>query len=539
MTNSTIAPIESAAATVGLDAAEADIMARLVAQYQSHQIGNDMRTLAYLGKRTLRAAGLLGMAMPPSLSKLETVLGWPAKAVTSLEHRLNGRGFVLPGATGLDEGLAEIAADNDLEVTQSMTHTSALIHGCAFVTVTAGDEEAGDPPVVISARSAREATALWSRRSRRVIAGLTINRGEGPESDQVVLWLPDRIVTMTRVPGGWSIYRQAHRLGQVPMEIMAFRPHLEREFGMSRISGTVMDLTASAARTVLRMEGTAEFFSFPQRYGLGLNDDDFADTFKTYLNRFLAIGRDEDGQLPEMGQFSPSSPEPHIAQLRATGMLFSGETGIPLNHLGIVHDNPSSADAIRAAEGDLVTIAERATTNFGPKWASIMGMAHQIREGTHDPRMKRLMMQWRDPSTPTKAASAQSVMALISVGALDPRSPVTWELLGFDAPTISRLEADAARMDARDALAALATAPGGPDTADADELALAVDVGEPAGTDPKEVKAKADALGALIRAGVDPASAAGQVGLSGLTFTGATPVSLRQPEAIADRLEEK
>ncbi|MEN1976985.1 hypothetical protein, partial [Cellulomonas olei] len=45
-----------------------------------------------------------------------------------------------------------------------------------------------------------------------------------------------------------------------------------------------------------------------------------------------------------------------------------------------------------------------------------------------------------------------------------------------------------------------------------------------------ELKAQADALGALIRAGVDQAAAAERVGLSGIKFSGRVPVSLRERE---------
>lgn len=57
--------------------------------------------------------------------------------------------------------------------------------------------------------------------------------------------------------------------------------------------------------------------------------------------------------------------------------------------------------------------------------------------------------------------------------------------------------------------------------------------------DADDLKAKADALGSLIRAGVDPEAAAAMLGLEGLEFTGATPVSLRLPESQAEELEEK
>lgn len=441
----------------GLTAQEEATLKRLVTQWRAHQPSNDLRSLYYLGKRSLVAAGKMGMAMPPSLGKLETILGWPAKAVSTLEHRLNPAGFVLPGEATRDEGLAEISDTNNLTEHMSMTHTAALIHGSAFVTVSAGDTSAGEPPVVISGRSAREATALYSRRSRQITAGLSVNPSEDGKPYQLVMWLPDYLLEITEQNNKTWLRRLPHRMGRVPMERMAFRPHLEQAFGTPRITDEVMGLTDSAGRTVLRMEGTAEFFSFPQRYALGVEKGDFDNSFKTYLNRFLALGADDEHGHPTLGQFQSSSPEPHIAQLRATAGLFSGATSIPLNYLGIVHDNPSSADAIRAAEADLVAVAERAHTSLGPAWARVMGMSHAVanNDATMDPRMRRLMTQWIDPSTPTKSAQAQSVMSLVSMGVLPPTSEVTYRLLGYDEPTISQLIADSRSAAGRAALAAL------------------------------------------------------------------------------------
>lgn len=448
--------IQSAAVAPGLDAQEMRVLKRLVTQLQSHQQSNDLRSLYYMGKHSLAAAGKLGMAMPPSLGKMETILGWPAKAVSTLEHRLNPIGFVLPGEPESDDGLEAIAADNGMVEHMSMTNTAALIHGTAFVTVSAGDQSLGEPPALIAGRSAREATALYSRRTRQVAAGLTVNTGTLGEPDQLVLWTSEYVLEIEKARQGYRVRRKPHSLGRVPMERIAFRPHLEQAFGVPRITDAVMGLTDSAIRTVVRMEGTAEFFSFPQRYALGVEKSDFADTFKTYLNRFLALGEDSNGDKPTLGQFNASSPEPHIAQLRATAGLFSGETSIPMNYLGIVQDNPSSADAIRAAEADLVTVAERAQTSFGPSWARVMAMAHTVANGmVEDPAMKRLMVQWRDASTPTKAAQAQSVMSLVTMGVLPPNSPTTYQLLGYDAATVSQLVADARSAAGRQALAAL------------------------------------------------------------------------------------
>ena len=52
------------------------------------------------------------------------------------------------------------------------------------------------------------------------------------------------------------------------------------------------------------------------------------------------------------------------------------------------------------------------------------------------------------------------------------------------------------------------------------------------------MKQRFDALGIGIRAGVEPADAAAEVGLDGIRFTGATPVALRPPADLAEKMEQ-
>lgn len=52
------------------------------------------------------------------------------------------------------------------------------------------------------------------------------------------------------------------------------------------------------------------------------------------------------------------------------------------------------------------------------------------------------------------------------------------------------------------------------------------------------MKTRFDALGVAIRSGVDPDNAASMLGLDGVQFTGAIPVSLRPLERDASGLED-
>lgn len=103
-------------------------------------------------------------------------------------------------------------------------------------------------------------------------------------------------------------------------------------------------------------------------------------------------------------------------------------------------------------------------------------------------------------------------------------SNVGLELLGLSPQQITQALADRRRAAGRETLDALRAAVGGQTGDPSDEASV--------------IKAKADAMGVLIRAGVKPEVAAAQVGLSGVEFTGAVPVSLRLPESDAAGLEQ-
>ena len=441
--------VEQLIAGADLDAAEVALMGKLNKQLTSLQLRNGLRTEYADGEHILRGTGMLGSTLPPTLEKLEVVVGWPRKAVDVVTARLNLLGFVVGGQAEADPDLAQIVEENNLLVESELAHDASLVHGISFVTVSEGDETAGEPKALIQVWHAREATAIWSPSKRKVIAGMTVAEGvDGIESPRVDLLLDDRTVSIWREGSQVATRRSPHTLGYVPMFMLAYNPTVAKRYGQSRITRPLMALTDAAVRTLLRMEGTAEFFSFPQRWVTGADPEDFDESsFKTYMNRLLVLTADEDGHQPSMGTFAASSPEPHIAQLRAIAMLVAGETSIPPNYLGIIQDNPASADAIRAAEADLVKVAEKAQTIYGQTWCDVARCARHIRDGHVPDNLGTLRAQWRDPSTPTKAANAQSAMTLVGAGILPPTSEVTWEWLGLDPVAISRLKADTARQE--------------------------------------------------------------------------------------------
>ena len=135
---------------------------------------------------------------------------------------------------------------------------------------------------------------------------------------------------------------------------------------------------------------------------------------------------------------------------------------------------------------------------------------------------------WRDAATPTRAAAADEVVKMISAGVYTAQGDYALKRLGLSPMDREMLRRDRA-ADTQGVLARLEASLSQPNPA-ADALASTgdtMDAGESSGVEAsQELKAKADAMGVLIRSGVTPESAAQQAGLSGLSFLDARPVTL-------------
>jgi hypothetical protein len=496
---------------------ELDTIRGLFAVWREKLPRNLLRSTYYDGRAPLKD---LGIAIPPTMRRLDVVLGWPEKAVRALASRNIWDGFVAPGAEQDPFGLADVLDANrfDLELPQAIV--SAYKHSCAFISTTLGDTRAGDPEVVVMARSAEWSAATWDRNRRVIKAALAITDADDRgDPTGFIVYLPDFVLTCTRSAGRWVADRQTNPLGVVLVEPLTYDPQLDRPFGRSRITRAVMDITDRAARTILRTEISAEFYASPQRYILGADEEAWSgtDKWKAVMGRFLALTKDEDGDTPTVGQFQQMTMQPHLDMLRQLAGQFAGETGVPISSLGIVQDNPSSAEAIYAAKEDLIVEAQAANRIFGAALGRVAQRVVQLRDGLDQPTsdLRRIQARWNNPAFPSPVSAADALVKIATVFPWLGDSEVALERAGFTQPEITRLLSDKRRAQSTALVAGLAG--GAPD--------------------PAALKAKFDALGVAIRAGVSPASAAEQVGLSGVDFTGAVPTSLRLPAADAAPLE--
>lgn len=296
-----------------------------------------------------------GISTPPDLRLWMTTLGWCAKAVDSLADRLQFYKFDYD-----NYGLNEIFAMNNRDTLFDSAILSALISSCCFIYIYTDDK--GTPKMQIIDGS--NATGVIDPVTGLLTEGYAVlERDQSGNPTLEAYFITGATEYFPKDGNPYTVGNDAPAPLLVPI---INRPDAKRPFGHSRISRACMSIQGSAVRTIKRSEIAAEFYSYPQKYITGLSEDaELADNWKASISKMLTFTKDADGESPKLGQFTQQSMQPFTDQLRMFASAFAGETGLTLDDLGFVSDNPTSADAIKASHENLRLATRKAQRDFG------------------------------------------------------------------------------------------------------------------------------------------------------------------------------
>lgn len=455
---------EAAASAKQLKPEDAELVRKLVAIWRQKLTRNQLRDSYYLSHVKTKD---LGVAIAPEMrGKIKARIDWPAKAVDYLAARSQFDGFTTSDSMRTQE-LMQIAQANHLKLLYRKAVTSEFKHCCAALTVTAGDNGP-----VISAYPMTACALMWDDALKEVKAGLVVAESKKLPSSNVLkpsvykLFTRDALVTIRSVGMGqvWIANYQYHSMGRPLIEPMAYRPTLERPFGRSRITRTVMSLTDDAQREKERSEIAAEFAAYPQKYLLGTDRTTIPkdSRYAAYIGAILEVTKGEGDTVPTFGQLSQLSMQPHIDYMRSLAAQFSGATNVPLSALGVVSDNPSSAEAIYAAKEDLVIDAQALNADNGRALVNIAMMALAIQDNSDFNTVRNsgvaIEARFKNPAMPSVVSQSDAMVKQISVLPWLAESDVALEELGYNEEQIQRLHSDRAKQQSRSILQSLTTA---------------------------------------------------------------------------------
>lgn len=296
-----------------------------------------------------------GISTPPELRFWNSCVGWCAKGVDALADRLDFAGF-RDDVFGFDE----IFTNNNKDVFFPSGILGALIASCSFIYIS--EDDSGYPRLQII--NADDATGVINPTTGLLNEGYAVlERNKGMQPVLEAYFTHEGIFFYE---SGRLVDVREYAVKEPMLVPIVYRPDAKRPFGHSRISRTCMSLVGSALRTIKRSEISAEFYSFPQKYATGLDQDaEHMDKWSAAMSAMMRFSVNQDGQdHVKLGQFTQQSMSPHVEQLKMFASLFAGEVGLTLDDLGFPQSNPSSYEAIKASHENLRLTAKAAQRAF-------------------------------------------------------------------------------------------------------------------------------------------------------------------------------
>lgn len=323
----------------------------------------------YEMKNTVRD---LNLTAPIEIKAMYSMLGWCGKAVDSIADRLIFREFE-------DDNfdLTEIFQMNNPDILYDSAILSALVASCCFIYISADKD--GFPRLQVL--DGANATGILDPITGLLTEGYAVLERDDNENAILEAYFIKGQTNFIRK--GVKNVQMVNNKAPYPLLVpIIYKPDARRVFGHSRISRACMSIVDSAIRTVKRSEISAEFYSFPQKYAVGLSEDaEIMDKWRASMSMLLTFTKDEDGDHPTLGQFQQQTMTPYTEQLRTFAALFAGETGLTLDDLGFVSDNPSSQEAIKASHETLRLAAKKAQRTFGSGFLNTGYLAACVRDG--------------------------------------------------------------------------------------------------------------------------------------------------------------
>lgn len=371
----------------------------------------------------------------------------PKLAVTALAERLRVTGFTGDAAAIWSDWLRY-----DLDQLSGVAHREALLLGDSYVIVWA--DTFGRPKVTVE--SANQVVVQRDPGTRQITAAA--KRWTTEATTEAMLYTPDAIThyranTTGATTVGYTVVETiSNPLGVTPVVGLQNSDRILDGYGSSEIDD-LKPLVDALNKLLVDLMTTSEFTGRPRRWATGIEvtEEPVLDD-----NGVPVLVDDE----PVMRPVSPipegsrallaESEQAKFGQLEAA-TLTGYETAVnvvlsqimacstlPGHYLGVLHDNPSSADALRAAEASLTARAEARQATFGRAWEQVAKLMVAVSTG-RDPQQVGARVQWADAATRSVAQQADAVTKLYAAGLL----PASYALskLGYSDDEIAKINA--------------------------------------------------------------------------------------------------
>lgn len=345
-------------------------------------------------------------------------------AVTALTERLR-----LQGITGADVWADLLRCDVDQ--TADIIHREALVLGEGYAIVWVDGQ--GRP--LVTAEPASQIAVRKDPGSGVVTSA--IKKWSTDTTTEATLFLPDRIVRL-RAGNANAADAASFRvvdtldnpLGAVP--VVAFT-NSDRFAPASELED-LAPLVDGLAATLAGLAVAIEFHARPRRWATGIQlteairrddaglpvlDPDTGEPIKDVESPIPEGNRAMVSEKPDakFGQLEGSSLAAYSEAVKVWLGMIQAVSSLPAHYVGVMSDQPTSADALRSAESALAAKASARAKTFGRSWEQVARLVVAVREGV-DPASVEPRAVWSDFASRSEAQISDSVTKLYATGLL-------------------------------------------------------------------------------------------------------------------------
>ena len=261
---------------------------------------------------------------------------------------------------------------------------------------------------------------------------------QGSDVKRAAYYVPDRIEVYQETYGTWTKISSQRGCGLVPLVPIVNQTRLSDRQGRSDME-LVIPFGDSASRSFTLLQLATELLSMPQRYILGGDLSKFrkADGSQPSMEE-IYLGTLMVSPKPDVkyGQLDGARLSEVINVLKHCAEMVSAMTGLPVAMLGVTTNNPSSAEAMRAAKERMISRGELKQDVFGDSWEQwariVMAMQGKSLDGA-----ETLNAVWRDIAVPSNSAKTAYLLQAQAQGVISSKTardglPLTPEQRAFE-----------------------------------------------------------------------------------------------------------
>lgn len=357
-------------------------------------------------------------------------------AVTSLVERLTLRGWTKPGATDIDSELLALAQQLDLAARAETIHIDRALYGASYATV--WNTADGKRPTIITDTGATASTDI-DPATGDVRSGARMWR-DGDTAFAVEFDAESYTRYSTEVLQGakvtgateWDVIEKLDNpLGAVPIVPFKRQQSSLDNHGVSAVAD-ILDLSDANSKALGDAMVNSEYFARPRRWATGLEivEDEEGRAIDPFGRSRLLQSEDPETKF---GQLSASSPQGQVELIATLTQQIGALTGLPPHYLGLHGDQPASAEGVRAAESQLVTIARTEMKYLSGPWSKVAALLLAVKKNGHPGDYARAT-QWDNPEIKTPAQAADAAGKLREIGL--PLETLLSDPLGLDPALI-------------------------------------------------------------------------------------------------------